>query len=507
MSLRQRLVGSFALITLLLLIPATLAIVRLSTLREMAVEGREQHAAASLALGRFATALSELDRLERSYLVTGDTILLSGTRAALDDLRDQIPPLGAPVHLDSPSSLAPIVDSLAAASVRIEELVRDGQPAQADQVFTEMVPLMSEARSQLAILAGSIDRQAQEDFIRAHAIISSSRAEILFLLFISGVMVVVLAIWVTRAIVDPVRRLAEAMAAVTRGTLEAPADLPYERGDEIGDLTDSFRAMTSRLAELDRMKAEFLGVAGHELKTPIAVISGFSELIEEELAGELTDHQQQILNGIAEQSRIMTRLVNRLMDISRLESGSFCMELESTHVEDLVTGLVRSFDVLAAEKGIRIHTLIEDSAPESLLVDVDLVRSELLGNLVSNALKFSPKGGEVRIRVWGEEVAVLFEVSDTGPGIPEHHRAHVFDKYYQVERSRRMGSGLGLAITREVAELHGGEVRAVETAGPGATFQVRLPLRPPARTGEPAPEETPDDQPDSLAPVAPAHAG
>jgi signal transduction histidine kinase len=502
MSLRQRLVGSFVLVTILLLIPAVLAVVRLNTLREMAVEGREQHAAASLALGRFATAVSELDRLQRSYLVTGDTILLRGTRTALDDLRDQIPPLGEPIYLGAPSSLAPVVDALATASARIEALVRDGEQAQADQVFAAMVPLMSEAQARLATLATSIDRHAEEDFVRARAIISSARTEILFFLFVSSILTLLLAVWVTQAIVAPLRRLAEAMAEVTGGTLEAPADLPYERGDEVGDLTNSFRTMTLRLAELDRMKAEFLGVAGHELKTPIAAIAGFSALIEEELAGELTENQQQILSTIAEQSRIMTRLVNRLMDISRLESGSFRMELESTHIEDLVTGLVRSFDVLAAEKDIRIHTVIEDSAPETLVVDVDLVRSEVLGNLVSNAVKFSPEGGEVRIRAWGEEDLVVFEVSDTGPGIPEQHRAHVFEKYYQVERSRRVGSGLGLAITRDVARLHGGEVRLVETAAPGATFQVRLPVRPPTESGEPLPEDIPDGERASPAPVA-----
>jgi signal transduction histidine kinase len=440
MSLQQRLVGSFTLVATLLLIPAVLAVVRLNDLREMAVEGREQHAAASLALGRFETGLSELDRLQRSYLVTGDSVLLGGTRGALEGLREAIPPLGESFYLDAPSSLTPIVDALVATSRTIEGLVSEGRHAEADRVFAGMGPLMSEARRRLATLAESIDHHAQQDFVRAHAIISSSRAEIIMILTTGGLLAVLLAVWATQAIVAPARRLAGAMAEVTAGTLQAPEDLPYERGDEIGELSKSFRAMTRRLAELDRMKAEFLGVAGHELKTPITVIAGYSELIEEELAGELTNHQQQILNGIAEQTRIMTRLVNRLMDISRLESGSYRMELETTHVQDLITGLIRSFDVMAERKGVTIHTSIEDSAPEKLMVDVDLIRSEVLGNLVSNAVKFAPEGGDVRIRVWGEENEVVFQVSDSGPGIPPQHRAHVFEKHYQVERSRRVGS-------------------------------------------------------------------
>jgi signal transduction histidine kinase len=480
MRLQGRLVTVFFLMVLLLLVPSVLAILSLSTLRDMAVEGREQHAAAALALGQFETGLSDLDRLQRSYLVTGDPVLLQGTRGALARLREAIPPLRESAYLDHGPGLEQVVDGLAAANARIETLVLEGRPSEADQVFGGMGPLMEEARRRLADLAVAIDEQAEGDFLRAEAIISSSRGTVLLLLLVSGILALLVAIWTVRSLATPARKLAGAMAEVTGGTLEAPDDLPYDQKDEIGELCRSFRTMTHRLAELDRMKAEFLGVAGHELKTPITVIAAYSELIEEEMPGELTEQQQGILTGIVDQTRTLTRLVNRLMDISRLESGSLHMEMEPVHLEDLVTGVVRSFEVMAAKKGVSILSEIDPSAPESVVLDMDLIRNEVLGNLVSNALKFVPADGEIRIRVRGEGNEVVFQVSDDGPGIPPEHRPHIFEKHYQVERSRKVGSGLGLAIAREVVELHGGSVALLDTASPGAVFEVRVPISPPA---------------------------
>lgn len=479
MKLQGRLVGVFVLVVLLLLVPSVLAILSLSTLRDLAVEGREQHAAAALALGRFETGLSDLDRLQRSYLVTGDSVLLQGTRGALTRLREAIPPLRESAYLDSGSALESVVEGLAAASSRIETLVEEERPSEADQVFGGMGPLMDEARRRLQELAVAIDDQAEGDFLRAEAIISSSRGTVLMLLLVSGVLALLVALWTVQRLATPARKLAGAMAEVTGGVLEAPEDLPYDQEDEIGELCRSFRTMTHRLAELDRMKAEFLGVAGHELKTPITVIAAYSELIEEEMAGELTEQQQGILSGIVDQTRTMTRLVNRLMDISRLESGSLHIDLEPVHLADVVTGLVRSFEVVAERKGVAFRSRIEASAPESVVLDVDLIRNEVLGNLVSNAVKFVPEGGEVSIHVRGEREDVVFRVSDDGPGIPAEHRPHIFEKHYQVERSRKVGSGLGLAIAREVVELHGGTLSLLDTPEPGATFEVRLPVHPP----------------------------
>jgi signal transduction histidine kinase len=183
------------------------------------------------------------------------------------------------------------------------------------------------------------------------------------------------------------------------------------------------------------------------------------------------------MQRIGEQTRVLTRQVSRLMDISRLETGSYLIELERVALRDLIMGVERAFEIVALEKGVTLLAEVDPDAPQELVVDIDLIRDEVLSNLVSNALKFTPEGGHVWVRARGEEGGIVIEVTDTGPGIPPEHRPHIFEKYYQVERSRSLGSGLGLAIAKEMVEAHGGRIELVDREGPGTTFEVHLPVR------------------------------
>ncbi|HKJ03156.1 MAG TPA: HAMP domain-containing sensor histidine kinase [Longimicrobiales bacterium] len=476
MTVRTRLIVSFAAVAALLLLPGLFAAARLAELRDIAVEGRGRQAAAALAVGRIQARLAELDRYERSYVAARDSTLWGSAERAKALIREEMDSLRASPYAHPAATLDGVLDSLMAATDRVHTLMEGGRVAQATESFGALEPLFTETELRLRALADSIDRLAQDDFNRAEAISNAARrstlAEVAFFLVVA----LLLAGWTTRTLTRPLRRLAAATTAVAAGNLEAPVDLPYDQSDEVGVLSNAFRRMTRRLADLDRMKAEFVGVASHELKTPINVINGYTELIEEEMAGELTEHQRQILDGIAEQSRNMGRLVSRLMDISRLEAGSYRMEFEPIHVEDLLTGLLRSFDILASRQGVALTTRIHDSAPERVVVDVDIIRDEVLGNLVSNGIRHTPRGGWVRVEVWGAADTVVFQVSDSGAGIPQDHRPFIFEKYYQAERSRAVGAGLGLAIAREMVDAHGGSI-TLEPAqeGVGAIFHVTLP--------------------------------
>jgi signal transduction histidine kinase len=136
---------------------------------------------------------------------------------------------------------------------------------------------------------------------------------------------------------------------------------------------------------------------------------------------------------------------------------------------------------LAEQKKVALDFRILDSAPASLVLDVDIIRDEVLGNLLSNALKFTPPGERIELTVHGEEGGVVFTVTDSGPGIPPEHRDFIFEKHYRGDRSNAVGSGLGLAIAKEMVELHGGLITLEESEeGQGARFRVALPLTPPS---------------------------
>ncbi|MFW6199258.1 MAG: ATP-binding protein [Gemmatimonadota bacterium] len=480
MTVPTRLLVAFVLVAVVLALPTGYATLRLGELQRLAVGERNQHATASLSMGRIEARLSRLDLQVRSYLASPTRTAASELDATLSDLTGQVSLLDSSGYEEAALTVEPVLRDLRKAVEEIRGLVTEERLEEATEAFGTVQALIGRARRQLTEGAVMVDRRAQADFLRAEQISSSARTGTLLALLASLIVAGLVGFWAADALVSPLRRLSLATAQVAGGDFESPQDLPYGRSDEIGDLSRSFRLMTQRLEELDRMKADFIGLATHDLKTPINVIMGYTELVEDELVGEVTEQQHEILHGIAEQCHAMTRLVSRLMDISRLEAGTYRLEMERIHLEDLMTGLVRAFELLADREGVDLATHMEDDLPAYVVVDVDVVRHEILGNLITNAIKFTPEGGEVALSVRRSDEYLVFRVSDTGPGIPPDHREHIFDKYYQADRSRRVGAGLGLAIVRELTEAHGGHVELVPPGDPGlgAVFELTLPIEP-----------------------------
>jgi signal transduction histidine kinase len=469
----------FAVVGVLLLGPGLFAASRLAQLRHLAVEGRSGQAAAVASLGRMQAMLAQLDRLERSLVATSDSSLGVAAAAASDSLLLAHQRLRASPYGEQALGLEPLVVEIDSLSREIAQKVSVGRISEATSSLGAMISTLGEVERLSANVADSIDVMARQDFVRAEQLSESARARtlvgLLLAVLIAGVVVMV----TTNTLTNPLRRLSRAMASVADGSFETPGTLPYERDDEIGELSRSLRTMTSRLEQLDRSKAEFLGMATHELKTPLNVIAGYAELIGDELGENASELHRGMINGVAEQAEIMARLVSRLMDISRLEAGTYRLEPEPVRVEDLMTGVTRMFERIAADKGVALRLHIADSAPERVTLDVDIVRDEVLGNLVANALRFAPSGGWITIDVEGAEGGVAFIVTDSGRGIDEEHRDFIFDKHYTVDRARAVGSGLGLAIAKEMVELHGGLITLDRGTGAhGARFRVALPLTP-----------------------------
>ncbi len=476
MTVRARLLLAFAAVGVVLLLPSLYAVVRLGDLRDLAVENRARHAGTMVALGEVPTHLAEVDRFVRSYAATPSGALEARVRTSVDELARAAGSVAEMEEEGAAAALEEEVGAFRAAVLQVLELVDEGRMAAATDSVLALESRARAVQAQLRTVAATVDARADREFRAADGIASAGRRSVILGTGGAAAVALLVGMWTTGMLARPLERLGEAMGRVSEEEgFPIPADLPYDRRDEIGALAESFRSMTRRLAELDRLKVEFLGIASHELKTPLNVVRGYSELIQEELAGEITETQRDLLERIGEQTQVMSHMASRLMDLSRLESGTLGMQPEPVLVADLLTGLRRRFEFVAGEKGIRLELEERPDAPDRLEADVDLVRDEVLGNLVSNALRFTPEGGTVRVEARGAEDGALFEVSDTGPGVPEEHRAHIFERYYRAERARGLGTGLGLAICQQVVEAHGGWVRLADGAAPGATFHVFLP--------------------------------
>jgi DNA-binding response OmpR family regulator/two-component sensor histidine kinase len=222
----------------------------------------------------------------------------------------------------------------------------------------------------------------------------------------------------------------------------------------------------------------FFANVSHEFRTPLSLILGPVEDVRDGRAGPLPDLARQRLGSVLANGRRLAQLVEQLLDVARLESGTLTLQTEVADRVPLLRRITESFASLAERRGIAFRV----SCPVGgLRVRFDPDKMEkVIGNLLGNALKFTPAGGSVELRAQDERDGwAVVEVEDTGPGIPAEHQARIFDRFYQVDdSSRRMheGAGIGLALARELVDLHGGKIGVRSSEGSGSTFIVRLPL-------------------------------
>jgi len=231
-----------------------------------------------------------------------------------------------------------------------------------------------------------------------------------------------------------------------------------------------------QLKEADRLKDEIVQNVSHELRTPLAFIKGYVELMKSGELGPLTPEQERSLEVVARRTDHLTRLVN---DFVTLQVVSWeTLNLQLVDMGQLARTAVEDCRSTAGQKGIEVRGEIPSDLPP-VLVDPDRI-GQVLDNLLTNAIKFSPQGGTITVRVREMEEWLRVEVSDTGIGIPADKLSRVFERFYQVDgtsRRRFGGVGLGLAIVKQIVEAHGGEVGVESTVGKGSTFYFTLPKR------------------------------
>ncbi len=229
--------------------------------------------------------------------------------------------------------------------------------------------------------------------------------------------------------------------------------------------------------EIAIMKNEFVSMVSHELRTPLTSIKGYVDLIVEGSAGEINETQREFLEIVQENSDRLVSLINDLLDISRIESGRVHLKVEPLDVEDIVRGVAETFKTFADRSGVQVSSRVDPDLPKAA-GDRDRV-GQVLMNFVSNAIKYSPGGGSVRIEARRDGEFAVVEVVDTGIGIAAEDQEKLFSKFFRVDSSLTReigGTGLGLSICKSVVELLGGEVGVRSEEGVGSTFYFTIPL-------------------------------
>jgi signal transduction histidine kinase len=264
--------------------------------------------------------------------------------------------------------------------------------------------------------------------------------------------------------------LATAAAAVAAGKFREP--IAVDSRDEIGSLARSFNSMVGQLRRAEETRRDFFATVSHELRSPLTSIRGAAELLREGVPGPLTDKQKRLADIVSVSSGRLLRLVNQILEVSRLQAGLLDLERSPLDLAELIDRAVEELHPLASEAKVTLECE-RIGASFSYFGDVERLH-QVIVNLGANAIRFTPRGGRVFARVIDAGPEFELQIEDTGVGIPADALPHIFDAYRQAHRERG-GTGLGLAIVRGIAEAHGGRVTVESREGKGSRFTVLLP--------------------------------
>lgn len=282
---------------------------------------------------------------------------------------------------------------------------------------------------------------------------------------------ILLAVLISRSVARPLRRVASASNAVAKGDYDQKIE--EDGPQEVRDLAKAFNGMIEQVQSAQKTQRDFLANVSHELKTPLTSIQGYSQAILDGAAAEPTRAAQVIYDEAGR----MRRMVEELLDLARIESGQTKLRREYVNLQDLLTSVLNRFVFQAEDRRI---TLISEVGELPVLTGDNDRLAQVFANLVDNALTHTPPGGTITVRAEPFNNGVQVVVSDTGKGIPQEDLSRIFERFYQIDKSRarsgRKGTGLGLAISKEIVEVHSGIIQAESPVGQGAKFVVWLPL-------------------------------
>jgi signal transduction histidine kinase len=348
-----------------------------------------------------------------------------------------------------------------------------GAVAQAQKLTSGYVAALTPAAQRASARADALAAENRSSF-------TSSRNLLIGVSAASLVLALALGLLISWSLVVPLRRTGVRMAEIAAGDFAGHLDVPNR--DEIGGLAANVNKMSDELGLLyqeletaSRHKSDFLATMSHELRTPLNAIIGFSEVLHEQMFGELNEQQLAYVDDIVAAGRHLLTLINDVLDLAKIEAGR--MELESTEVAipDVLRSAVSMHSEQAKRRGVALGLTTD---PEEIAVVADERRvRQVVFNLVSNAIKFTPPDGRVDVSARLDDGAVEIAVADTGPGIPAEDREAIFQEFEQSAAGKEAeGTGLGLPLSRKLVELHGGRLWVESEVGRGSTFRFTLPL-------------------------------
>ena len=424
-----------------------------------------------------AVSLERLDRVERRYIITKDERLHEELVRLKEEFNIQLRNAMALGDAASAALLAHIEQ----AHRNYEELtaeeaglIRAKKAYREDQFKQDKVKLVEEIQASLKRL--TVERQQTTDRKVRELANAADQALKVSVMITAGclVAIVLMSLLITRGIARPLALLKNKTREIAGGSFEGGLQIRSPR--EIGDLAQAFNLMCERLKELDRMKDDFYASMAHELRTPLTCIKEGTAQLLDGVGGETTERQRKLLAILAEESNRLIGVVNSLLDLAKMDAGMMSYDFETVSLDPLIRRAVAEITPLVEAKQIILQSAVDEPLPSARLDPERIL--QVLRNLIGNAVKFTPRGGQVKILARPVNGKLEVSVKDSGQGIPAESLTTIFEKFSQVNHrgaNTKHGTGLGLAIARNIITSHGGEIWAESQLGQGSTFVFVLP--------------------------------
>ncbi len=411
-----------------------------------------------------------MERSARQYFVFQDAALLDNYRHAHDKFSNSLETLS---RLDTAQQQKEAIQAIKMHELLLFKHITDSQQISiADESTLKDIATLSLQGEAILIKNNQvIDLAAAELAAKA-----ASTQQLMFWQTLTLIPVaIIIALVVAFLIVRPIRRMDSAIHHLGQGKydksiqIDGPGDIKI-----LGERLDWLR---QQLADLDAQKQRFLRHVSHELKTPLTVIREGSELLHDQIGGQLNPQQLEIAAILRENSLRLQKMIENLLNFTAAQHQTLKLNLSQVNLLEVLEEVMSQYALTIDNKQLNILRNFSGSQTYVLTADKDKINT-ILDNLISNAVKYSPDHGQIAIKIANEDQFIIVDVQDDGIGISAKDKAHIFAPFYRGQHEQESlvgGTGLGLSITREYIEAHGGDISLLESPQ-GALFRVRLPL-------------------------------
>jgi two-component system, NtrC family, sensor histidine kinase GlrK len=477
-TLLSRLVISYFSIFILVIALSVYAIIRIGQFNEVIQSVLMTNSRIVDTAGKLTDTVLSMIRYERKFLITKDEALHQQFLRLEGDFDQQFSQLRATA--DSPSGKTLLAN--------IEKAHQDYQSLFTDEVnalkagrnyphtwYKEEKDRVSNAiLEELDRLRVDSQQNTSEEIQRLYEAGTEARKMAIVVTAAFLVLGIGVSLLINDSITQPLSVLKKKTGEIAKGIFKG--DLVLTSPPEIGELANAVNLMCNKLNELDQMKSDFFSSMSHELRTPLATLKMGLGLLKDGIEGPITDKQLQVLTTLERETNRLIGLVNSLLDLAKMESGMMTYHLEPRPLDPLLNQVFKEMEPLVLAKRVHLSKLIPKELPVPKIDEERILQT--LRNLIGNAVKFTPEGGQVTVSAKPIEKAVEVSVSDTGPGIPKESLTVIFEKFRQgtVKGPLQMkGTGLGLAMAKQIITSHGGKIWAESEPGRGSTFIFVLP--------------------------------